>query len=214
MKKIVFALAVVILATSCSMQKRHYMNGFYVENKKSVDKNPNQSTIAKQELKQKTRTAISKQLAIVKNNAPTVLYTENEVVASSVSNQVVLAQNKTVSKTTTRTLSEAKKELESKNILSTSNENAGVLSKKKNVPVAAEKHGTDRGHKIGWLVFFAIILPPLGVYLKNEPVDMWFWITLGLILATCVFFPFVFILGNLFGLAAVVIALLYVLEVI
>lgn len=66
--------------------------------------------------------------------------------------------------------------------------------------------------KLILLVILAIFIPPLAVYLKNESIDKWFWITLILCLLS--FTAFFFIFGGAFWLIAVIIALLYVFDAI
>lgn len=63
------------------------------------------------------------------------------------------------------------------------------------------------------LVILAIFIPPLAVYLKDNAVSKWFWITLILALLGIFGFWFLFYTG-FFWLAAVVIAILYVLDLI
>lgn len=78
--------------------------------------------------------------------------------------------------------------------------------------VLAPKSNKDEDVMLIVLVILAIIIPPLAVYLKNESFNKWFWITLILCLLT--FSVFFFIFGGLAWLAAMVIALLYVLDAI
>ena len=62
------------------------------------------------------------------------------------------------------------------------------------------------------LVILALLIPPLGVYLKDKAVNKWFWITLILCLLSLSFFVSSFL--GILWLAAMVIAVLYVLDMI
>ena len=85
----------------------------------------------------------------------------------------------------------------------------------KPVPAAEKSRAgaSDSDVHLVLLVILAILIPPLAVYLKNKTIDMWFWLTLILFL---VGYGIVFIngFGGLLALAAIVIALLYVFDVI
>jgi uncharacterized membrane protein YqaE (UPF0057 family) len=70
--------------------------------------------------------------------------------------------------------------------------------------------GGDADVNLLLLVILAIIIPPLAVFLKKGAPDTWFWVTLILWLAA--FSYFVFKLGSLFALVAIVIALLVVFD--
>jgi uncharacterized membrane protein YqaE (UPF0057 family) len=90
---------------------------------------------------------------------------------------------------------------------------ADKIKELKRVGLIAQKNGHSDGDvKLVLLVILAIFVPPLAVYLKNEKIDQWFWITLILWLLSVLFF-----FGRYFGffwLIAVIIALLYIFDVI
>jgi uncharacterized membrane protein YqaE (UPF0057 family) len=82
----------------------------------------------------------------------------------------------------------------------------------KSLPAA--KAEPDSDVMLVLLVILAIFIPPLAVYLKDKAISKWFWLTLILCLLSLFagwwFFPGL----GLLWLAAVVIALLYVFDVI
>jgi uncharacterized membrane protein YqaE (UPF0057 family) len=72
------------------------------------------------------------------------------------------------------------------------------------------KNDLDPDVKLIILLILAILLPPLAVYLKDHATSKWFWITL--ILSLLAFFGVFFYYAWLFWLAAIIIAVLYVLN--
>ena len=64
--------------------------------------------------------------------------------------------------------------------------------------------------KLVVLVVLSILIPPLAIYLKTEQTNSWFWISLGLCLASL--FVFFFSLAGLIWLTAIAIALLVVFD--
>jgi len=87
---------------------------------------------------------------------------------------------------------------------------ASVLQKQDFDSDSGLSKGADGDVKLILLIILAIFIPPLAVYLKNESIDKWFWITLILCLLSLSVFFFAF--GGLGWFVAMVIAILYVLD--
>jgi uncharacterized membrane protein YqaE (UPF0057 family) len=71
---------------------------------------------------------------------------------------------------------------------------------------------SDSDLKLIILVILSIFIPPLAIYLKGESLNKWFWLTLIFCLLS--FSVFIFSLGGLLWLASIIIALLYVFDMI
>jgi uncharacterized membrane protein YqaE (UPF0057 family) len=204
---VILFLATLLFATSCSnkfsLVKRKYNKGFYVSvNKKSTAPQQTHRNEAKQKITEET---VAVEVVPAKSNVTTY------VPVDKVSTAPVAANNKTA-----RSSESKKEQKENTNVTAAATDQITFNSKNeiKPVPAATKSNASDSEVHLVLLVILAILLPPLAVYLKHKTIDTWFWITLIL---TLLGYGLIFGAqgwGGAFALAAVVIALLYVFDVI
>jgi uncharacterized membrane protein YqaE (UPF0057 family) len=195
-------LATVFMLASCSdklsLMKRKYNKGFYIAKSSSVRATGKE--VAEQRAKAKERDHRGE----VSEKAITA--TVGEIMpALSAPPQ----KSESVSKTTTGTHRNITVQVSPDNEPLQEPINIKPLDMKKNTSVAQNLSG-DSDVDMIILVILAILIPPLAVWLKDKAVSKWFWITL--ILCVLSFSVFFFNFGGLLWLAAMVIALLYVLD--
>jgi uncharacterized membrane protein YqaE (UPF0057 family) len=203
---VILFLATLLFATSCSnkfsLVKRKYNKGFYVSvNKKAATPKPVERNDAKQNI---TEEKVAVEVVPAKNN------TSKDVPVTNVKPDAV-ASHKAATKTAA-----PKPDQKTTVVTAAANDQVSLESTKavKPVPAASKSQASDSEVHLVLLVILAILIPPLAVYLKHKTIDMWFWITLILTLLAYGLLFGAYGFGGLFGLAAVVIALLYVFDVI
>ena len=188
MKKIVFAVVVVILATSCSMQKRHYMNGYSLQwnSKKGNISVTEASYIAKQTSKTESK-KVTENKTIVFSQPPT----EQVTATNNTSKTLVASANKTVSAPVIKTKVNSFEN-------SVTNHNAKIVER---VVTNQESSGGDTNLIIEIILCLFPFINLIAIYLKDSKhITLNFWIDL--------------ILDCLFFLPGIVFALLVVLDVI
>ena len=205
---LILFVATLLFATSCSnkfsLVKRKYNKGFYV----SVNKKA--GNVKASEHKALKSAPVKEEVALeVVGAQPANNVKSTEIHTIAVKNAVTKKQDNSSARTSKAvptfiaaadksplTFQAARKSI-------------------RTVPEADKNQmGTDSDVNLVLLVILAIILPPLAVYLKHHTIDTWFWVTLILTVLALGLFVGSFSLGGLFGLAAVVIALLYVFDAI
>jgi uncharacterized membrane protein YqaE (UPF0057 family) len=209
MKNLFLLIAGVMLISSCSskftIMKRRYNHGLFVSvsgQSKHNDHKPQQS---------ERRVAAKPAVKADQQDIPRTV--AQKPAAEPATEQVMIPAVKVAKATAT-----AKKPQTSNDgvIASASPVTAAPLEIRTLDDNTVAPKGKAKGHAKGdsdvnliLLIILAIFIPPLAVFLKNG-VDKWFWITLILFLLA---FSFLFFkLGGLAGLAAVIIALLVVLD--
>lgn len=208
MKHITLTILAILFLTSCSdklgIQKRRYNKGYYIASshkKHNTTASPENKHLSPSVLNNKTSELITPS-NITSQEALTVNARQPEIDTKDIK----------VSKPT-QAVTCPKKE----NVTASSG-NTPIIQKSQLKNIASElaktspKKSSDSDVKLIILVLLAIFLPPLAVFLKNESVNTWFWVTLILCLLT--FSIFFFFYGGALWLAAIVIALLYVLDAI
>jgi uncharacterized membrane protein YqaE (UPF0057 family) len=204
--KIVLLLSVSILLSACSdrfsLMKRRYSKGYYFSSSsnRSQQATPVAETLPSKPIKaDEVATVVVPPSATAAEPAGTALrhFAKSETASPSKKEQ-------------RRTLATRDNSPDGAAV------NFGTrLQKLRAVTLAPETlrtGATDSDTMLIILVILAIFIPPLAVYLKDKAVSTWFWVTLILcVLSLGVFF---FRLGGLLWLAAAVIALLYVLDMI
>ncbi len=194
---IIAVLSVFIFSCKNSVElvKRHYNKGYYMAGHSSKHKQKNNSGIA------------SIALAEEMKSIPAILNNDEKPAGE------LIASIKTESTATTKTTkakSPAQHESLSSGITTHHTTNTPVITAtKQSQPQSQSGASGDADAMLILLVILAIFIPPLAVYLKNESINKWFWVTLVLCLLTFSYFIFVF--GGLLWLAAAIIAILYVL---
>lgn len=149
--------------------------------------------------------AESKKAAQVKNTASSAIVHES----TSVVPEMLTTENNENSSST----SSGEKIQDALQSEATTNEVADRTSEKQIIPVSSDAT-TGGDTELILLVILAIIIPPLGVYLKDGSVSTMFWITLILcLLGGGWLWGWGFFFGGFWGIAAIL-ALLYVLDVI
>lgn len=214
MKKILGFLIVTVLLWSCGSQfsrskyDRHMWNRSHGKSEKELKptEEESKSDVSQKTFSDENKAALIQTIAnddsqsLVELKSNTV--TENQKESKSISAVSVKKQNRTSTTALTK-MPDSRKNSLKKKILSSSS---------RNLPGDPTKGGGDANLII--LVILAIILPPLGVYLKDGSITGLFWLTLilclvggGGILGLGLYF------GGLYGLAAIL-ALLRVFDII
>jgi uncharacterized membrane protein YqaE (UPF0057 family) len=201
MKRLLFALIIIFTITSCSdrfsLIKRRYTKGFYVSVKKAPVKPSHVNAertpapvVSEPVATQRVTGEVAKPVEPIRSEQKTMFPLQSPV--------------------------KPKQHTKTPSLEANANPHQPEISDVQLnwVPLSelAPKSDVDSDVMFVLLVILAILLPPLAVYLKNMKADTWFWVTLILWLCWFLFF-FSHVLG-IFWLAAAVIALLYVFEVI
>ena len=200
MKNLLYVLSALILLASCGgsgFLNRKYTKGIYRESvakSSKVKSNELNKSAIKPEIKPSNQTVVQQSKA---NTYKSTATAEAPVYAHV--NSVKTKNNKAIIRL-------IKPEVKTKDI-------EVVLKKIKAEQKISEQlnksQSSDSDLKLVILVLLALILPPLACYLKEKSTNTWFWVTLILCLLSFSYYIFVF--GGLGWLAAVVIAILYVL---
>jgi len=200
-KKIILPLIAILLLSSCankfSLQKRKYNKGYYFANSKSnmvKNKDVAISNLQINNLSPKT----------------TYLTSQKSIEKELLFKPILLKQNDLES------INSIPKKIEKKNNITASSSKTKITQFKNlktlNLKKIKNNKSEESDIKLILLVILAILIPPLAVYLKNQKIDKWFWITLILCLLTFSFFIFAF--GGLLYLLAIIFALLYLFDVV
>ena len=209
--KAILILVCVGLLTSCagkfSVMKRRYNKGYYVSH--SGDRKQQLKPEArKNERLNRPETTTPETFAKSVFKRDPDLQPGNRVVNALPASENVISQHPGLQEPRQQ---REKETFASTRDLSTTRHEIMALSQ---LLIGAKKDlvnsGSDSDVNLVLLVILAILIPPLAVYLKNKSIDKWFWITL--ILSLLGFMGLFFVYGGLFWLAAVVIAILYVLD--
>ncbi len=205
-----FRIALVALATlflyscknSVELVKRHYNNGYYIAVNKSKDR-PKPQEITTPSQKPEEMTTItpvlleekSKQEAELKGS---IHYAEAVSNPEHLNRESVNGIDKTTESTTSKELTRTT------SVRQYTDENKP----------SANNTATDADIMLVLLVLLAIFIPPLAVYLKDDSMDKWFWVTLLLCIFASIFWwgPLGFGYLGWLWLAAVIIALLKVFD--
>jgi uncharacterized membrane protein YqaE (UPF0057 family) len=200
-------LAAILLLASCSnkfsLVKRKYNKGYYIATNKKMNTPDGVKDAGKQSsLTQEVVAKVSN--SSVDQTVPDNFIKTNEDQINIL--PVTITGNKTLKKTNAPKLQTSA----NPEVVVRQNTIRDVPDEDK---TRSEQKATDSDVNMVLLVILAIFIPPLAVYLKHRTIDKWFWITLILSLLGWGFFMFS-AFGGLFGLAAIVIAILYVLDMI
>lgn len=200
--KFILPLLAVLLFGSCankfSLVKRKYNKGYHFSMAKKQSKHDVPAKDA-----EKVATLQPKENVLPKNEVTELSPSAFEVMPI-IKNEV--STNKTSHKKTTVLAAKTKEPFkEEKEIRSLSAPQ--IVALKKEIEKSS-KGGGDVNTIL--LVILAILIPPLGVYLRDKATDKWFWITL--VLWVLSFTALIFVFGGLLWLAAAIIAVLYVLH--
>lgn len=206
--KLLGLFAVGVLAfSSCknnmSLTKRHYTKGYYFHKSKAVDQPEASEGIAsKKDLKTKEVINPIEKIEVKSND---IIHTNNSVVKKeATTNEYIASTSKSLAQTSKKT-----KSPESESLNETKQQ---LKAQSKPTKQASERGGGDSSTvKLILCVILAIFIPPLGMYIWNKKTDTWFIVDLILFL---LLFTYLFWSGGLVGLAAVVIALLRVFDII
>lgn len=204
--KLLSLIVVGILAfSSCknnmSLTKRHYTKGYHFHKNKSVDQPAAKEGIASTPSKKAEK---SSPIEIVDVKPTSVNATKTESKSATVNNPLTASTAKT-------TAPSAKKQIkaENKSLNTTKHQ---LQSESKPAEQSANKGGGNSSDlKLILCIILAIFICPLGMYIWNKKTDIWFIVDLVLFL---LLFTSFFWNGGLVGLAAIVIALLRVFDVI
>ena len=223
-----FTLALVAIISACStsndvatnrlIQKRKYNKGFHIEK--------NTRHFGKDKLKQSAKDNVAKTETETETTPPvTQHHEEREIVSQTIpaptANQEAEIENNTVSKTIempqkqNNNLTETAKAPLSVNDNRTSKLNVKKLPKRVRELKKVNKNAADSDVMLILMVILAIIIPPLAVFIY-EGVTNRFWIDLILALIGWGLAAWLLggTLGAIGGLAAIIYALLIILEVI
>lgn len=195
------ALAFTSCKNNMSLTKRHYTKGYYFHKNKSVNQPEVKEGIASKESK---KAEIVNPIEIVEVKPTAINAPKAQSKGATLNNPLTANSAKTTTpsvkkqvKTENKSLNETKQQLQSES---------------KPAKQLANKGGGDNSDlKLILCVILAIFICPLGMYIWNKKTDFWF--ILDLILFLLLFTSF-FWSGGLVGLAAIVIALLRVFDVI
>jgi uncharacterized membrane protein YqaE (UPF0057 family) len=206
LNKILIPLAAIVMLASCSSEytiaKRKYNKGYYIASSKKHQAKPVQEagTIVK----------VAKAEQSMNNNIQTSAPETIDVKVNTSKSQK--AETKAIL-TTFNSLS-AKKNIGNTALQTVKSvefiKNLNKPSFKAIVLPPAKKSSSDADLELILLVILAIFIPPLAVYLKDNGISKWFWVTLILCLFS--FSVFYFAFGGTLWLAAVIIALMRVLD--
>jgi uncharacterized membrane protein YqaE (UPF0057 family) len=192
-------LIAIILLSSCSnkfsLQKRRYNKGFYFAKMHRNKSNEHSSTEMKS-VKVLPESKESPEVEIVTASAAEIQKTSSEEL-----NPPVQAEAKTKTK---------KNQSSAPIVVFAPKKFRDLIKETAAFSNPATPKASDSDVKLILLVILAIFIPPLAIYLKDQSTNKWFWITLILCLLSFTVFFFVF--GGLFWLISIVIALLYVLD--
>jgi len=204
--KLLFLLLIGALAfTSCknnmSLTKRHYTKGYHFHKTKSIDQPEAKEGIA----------SIPSKKAIKVNPIEIVEVKPAAINAPKAESKSATLNNPLTASTAKTTAPSNKKQIKTEN--KSLNETKHQLqSESKPAKQSANKGGGDNSSlKLVLCVILAIIICPLGMYIWNKKTDIWFIVDLVLFL---LLFTYWFWSGGLVGLAAIVIALLRVFDII
>jgi uncharacterized membrane protein YqaE (UPF0057 family) len=160
MKKIILpALAVLVLAVtfnSCSMEKRHYMKGYY------MSKNNNKEVTAKPSVKQVAAIENAAIVEVKQESAP-VATTSNEAVAVQ---PVIMNENNTPVVLNKAVVENVKSSTPVTTVKSDKKSDRPTISKGK-AAQKAKNHGSQMPEK-GLLILLAIFIPWLAVGLATD----------------------------------------------
>lgn len=198
---IVGALTFSSCKNNMSLTKRHYTKGYHFHKTKSVDQPEVKEGIASAPAKKAEKTS---PIELVKVKPTTANATVAETKNTSANNQLTANATKTAAQTSKKqTNTEAKSLNETKQQL----KNASKPKQE-----STNKGGGDSSSlKLILCIILAIFICPLGMYIWNKKTDIWFIVDLILFL---LLFTYMFWSGGLVGLAAIVIALLRVFDII
>lgn len=195
LKHISFALAIALLLSSCSsrvsLMKRRYTKGYYL----SSGRNPQLKHLptANKHLPNQTQN----------ESVPTIFVHANEslTLPNTKENAAYVNTGYPPQKTEIATVTFAPEHNQSQKNLEAERKFETHI-KVNPAPDA------DPDVKLVLLFVLALLIPPLAIYLKNNAVNQWFWITLVLcLLSLLVFF---FRLGGLLWLVSIILAILYI----
>lgn len=218
MKNLVFMLAAMsaIMLSSCSQKfsvsKRRYNKGFHWASSKSPDG-------IKKSGKQENNKAIACQDNKQDNSSPetinNITSTSQTFKSSNIAQELVKLKNQTGSNQHGNI-----KPLTANNIKATDKDNAGFVTTKPSFKTVEKalvnsnllKKNQSSDTKLILCVIIAIFIPPLGMFLWKQDADIWFII--DLILFLFIFTWFYWGGPGLIGLAAIVIALFRIFDLI
>jgi uncharacterized membrane protein YqaE (UPF0057 family) len=191
-------LLVMIALFSCDsmdVMKRRYTGGFYVHH--SGGKNTNDNKPAKPE---------DKPAVTQKKETDKAGYTAEQTV--NVKNDATAVEDVT---TGTESKTAEQKETTEKEKVVVSKSRFMTYSREEAHQLKYSADGAEDAVMLLILILLAIFLPPLAVYLKQDGIDKWFWVTLILCLLSIIGIGFTYLYGLWF--IAFVIALLVVLDI-
>lgn len=200
---IVGVLAFSSCKNNMSLTKRHYTKGYHFHKTKSVDQPEVKEGMASKNTKKTEKNEKESPLEIVQVKPVQDIETKSSSVSS---NQTLIASSsKRISNTNNKVNAEKPKSL---------NQTKKQLQNQSKATKTSESSrggGDSSTVKLILCVILAIFIPPLGMYIWNKKTDTWFIVDLILFL---LLFTYLFWSGGLVGLAAVVIALLRVFDII
>ncbi len=196
---IVGALTFSSCKNNMSLTKRHYTKGYHFHKTKSVEQPEAKEGIASAHAKKAEKTSPIEIIQVMPSQnykAESTVTTSNEPLTASSSKQERTATKK-ANKTKIKSLTDTKVQLQSAAKPQKQNGNKGG--------------GNNTDTKLILCIILAIFIPPLGMYIWNKKTDIWFIVDLVLFL---LLFSYLIWRGGLVGLAAIVIALLRVFDII
>lgn len=199
---IVGVLAFSSCKNNMSLTKRHYTKGYHFHKTKSVDQPE-----VKEGMASKTTKKTEKESPLEIVQVKPVQDIETKSISVSSNQTLIASSSKQISNTKTNNKANAEKP-KSLNQTKKQLQNQSKAAK----PNESSRGGGDSSTvKLILCVILAIFIPPLGMYIWNKKTDTWFIVDLILFL---LLFTYLFWSGGLVGLAAVVIALLRVFDII
>lgn len=210
MKKTIKFLSIIttvaVVLSSCSSNenfaKRKYMPGIYMSKnhkKPTLDANKNELAVIK---KSETKIAERKEL-----NTENILVNKNSSVEFAQQSTIENVKKKSYNRI--KEVAKSENRIEEKQVQKTKSSSRYISSEEK--ISAKNSPAQDIDGETVLLLILSFLIPPLAVYLKENTVSQWFWITLLLCLvgsAGFFFLPF----AGVAWLVAIVIAILVVFE--
>ena len=169
-------VAIALIYSSCTVEKRHYMSGYHVEwNHKAPKIGGDGNTTA--EAPKASNTEKVNETTVVQASAPVIEETISQQPEATVSAETPTQ----ITKASTRKSSE-KIEMKSQAIVESSNENvAPIIMNSSNSTQSVAQHASGDTDLL-ILVILAIVLPPLAVYLHEGSWNNVCWLNLILTL--------------------------------
>jgi uncharacterized membrane protein YqaE (UPF0057 family) len=171
-------VAIALIYSSCTVEKRHYMSGYHVEWNHKAPKigGDGNATTETAEAPKATNPAENTEATITETSVTSVSSSENnityktEATANNEMPSQVTSNSKAKVAVKTQAIIESNKKEVAPIIMNSTNTNQSVANH--------ESSDTD----LALLVILAIIIPPLAVYLKDDSFSTRFWIDLVLTL--------------------------------